>query len=101
MWVEAICLRVTGMKFNEEELKAATWRRGYLTVRDSSAALTITDDTRNGHIFPQLAPARVKRIDERGILIVGIETIFLGEARTYPQAWWCRPPDLILSNSAE
>lgn len=44
-------------------------------------------------LLPVLDPAIVRKIDSRGMIVVGVEHMGIRQrdVREYPQAWWCRP----------
>lgn len=99
MLVEVVVLRREGAKIPREELGAP--RRGWLRldaaniagVQSLHAALHASRSQGAPPVIQGLSHARVRKIDERGILIYGLEAeAHRGPAAPrWPQAWYCRP----------
>lgn len=99
MLVEVVVLRREGAKIPRGELAAA--RRGWLRLDSANiagaqslhAALHASRSRGAPPIIQGLSHARVRKIDERGMLIYGLEAEADGGpgAQRWLQAWYCRP----------
>lgn len=99
MLVEVVVLRRNGAKIPREELGAP--RRGWLRLDSANiagvqglhAALHASRSRGAPSIIQGLSHAKVRKIDERGMLIYGLEAEAHGgpAATRWLQAWYCRP----------
>lgn len=99
MLVDVLALRRQGAKLPTDALGSA--RRGWLRMDAANIAgeVTMHASLHAGRSFgapailPMLTCARVRKIDERGLLIFGLEAdAYAGPTgQRWPQAWYCRP----------
>jgi hypothetical protein len=107
MLVEVVVLRRKGAKIPREALGEP--RRGWLRldsaniagVQSLHAALHASRSRGAPPVIQGLSHARVRKIDERGMLIYGLEAEGHGGpgAQRWPQAWWCRPLPAVASRT--
>jgi hypothetical protein len=115
MIVKALCLRYLGNRLTVDELRQEVPMVGRLCLRFDTAgrergygAQTCLLMPLNKSVDPhvQLFSARVKTIDDRGLLVIGKEEVWRRKSCTvYPQAVWAwtvdpdelkpKPPDPI------
>lgn len=98
MLVEVLALRREGAKLSRDALGAPC--RGWLRmdaaniagVQSLHAALHASRSRGAPTIIPPLTQARVRKIDERGMLIYGLEAEQPAgpSAKRWPQAWFCQ-----------
>lgn len=97
MHVQVVRLRREGVKLDSEEISRMPPDKGHLrfSAQMGAAHLSPTVYTGSGFIadvIPPMVSARVKSIDQRGMVIVGSErTGMYAMGPKYPQAWWVRP----------
>jgi hypothetical protein len=95
MLVDVITLRRNGEKIPRDELQAATPVRGHLRLVAAYAELSnepIGAGGFHGQLLRPLLDAQVRKIDHRGLLIVGVERIDPQHLGIYlRQAWFARP----------
>jgi len=106
MLVYAVPLRVRGKKLSKAEAQLARPVRGYLTLQPSltvrsnepctSAWVTEELDPMSKSLLPPMEHAWVRRATAFQMVIVGTERVDKGrkDCDWYPQAWWCRLPEL-------
>lgn len=113
MQVTVIRLRRNGLKLAADDIRQAKPVAGQLKVthvrpghgnRVRQHLHAVLLDARYEHALPMLEPAVIKRIDHRGLLIVGVEHVpgyvRKSDEYTYPQAWWCVPAGAELGTAA-
>jgi hypothetical protein len=103
MLVKALCLRNLGRRLSAEELRAAKPLTGNLRVEPELTRGQLPNSARMALLLPvgkgvdplvQLHGMRLLKIDDRGLLIAGIEERWERKKRIdYRQALWCWPVD--------
>lgn len=106
MLVYVTPLRQKGRRLSKGEAQLARPVRGYLTLQPGRdlrkneeclcAWLNETTDTLSTNLLPPMEKAWVKRVTIFQMVIIGTERVDKGrkDCDWYPQAWWCRLPEL-------
>jgi hypothetical protein len=106
MLVEVVELRREGKRLTPERIKAARPTRGLLLMHDTRPGTNyrpvarryrprlvgLMEPTTRRFILPPLDFAWVEKIDERGMVIKGLQILGRSpkDERLVPQAWWVR-----------